>query len=259
MVRMMLWALLSSCQRLFNRPGSGLCSPPRPPPVKKQVTVGAGTCIEEGGDPVPHLEALDPILGELTELETRVKKAPTDEVDDARCVFIVHYYYQESGRCVGPPVGRVCCYTGEIWSRCVVRKLSCSTCKAQGSLREFRGRVLRWRAVLARAELHRCWSASSRPPFVRVRTRLLVRLLLSCSFASMSMSMAVTLRLQGYSDGVEAPAGGPRAAGHGEGDGPRQARHGHTQARSPGAFFLFFYFSSPLCFPDMSTHPHRRG
>ena len=91
----MLWALLSSCQRLFNRPGSGLCSPPAPS-VKKQVTVGAGTCIEEGGDPVPHLEALDPILGELTELETRVKKAPTDEVDDARCVFIVHYYYIKS-------------------------------------------------------------------------------------------------------------------------------------------------------------------
>ena len=105
--------------------------------------------------------------------------------------------------------------------------------------------------MLARAELHRCWSASSRPPFVRVRTRLLVRLLLSCSFAS----MAVSLRLQGYPDGVEAPAGGPRAAGHGEGDGPRQARHGHTQARSPGAFFLFFFFSSPLCFPDMSTLP----
>ena len=69
---------------------------PPPPSVKKQVTVGAGTCIEEGGDPVPHLEALDPILGELTELETRVKKAPTDEVDDARCGFIVHYYYIKS-------------------------------------------------------------------------------------------------------------------------------------------------------------------
>lgn len=48
--------------------------------------MGAGTCIEEGGDPVPHLDALDPILAELTELETRVKKAPTEEVDDARCV-----------------------------------------------------------------------------------------------------------------------------------------------------------------------------
>lgn len=50
-----------------------------------QATVGAGKCIEEGGDPVPHLEALDPILAELKELEAKVKKAPTEEVDDARC------------------------------------------------------------------------------------------------------------------------------------------------------------------------------
>lgn len=56
-----------------------------PIPNLDQATVGAGTCIEEGGDPVPHLEALDPILAELTELEARVKKAPTEEVDDARC------------------------------------------------------------------------------------------------------------------------------------------------------------------------------
>ncbi|CAN0500138.1 unnamed protein product, partial [Ectocarpus sp. 12 AP-2014] len=35
----------------------------------RKATVGAGTCLEEGGDPVPHLEALDPILAELRELE----------------------------------------------------------------------------------------------------------------------------------------------------------------------------------------------
>lgn len=56
---------------------------------KKQATVSAGTCIEEGGDPVPHLEALDPILAELKELESKVKKAPTEEVDDARYVRYV--------------------------------------------------------------------------------------------------------------------------------------------------------------------------
>ncbi|CAM9851988.1 unnamed protein product, partial [Ectocarpus sp. 4 AP-2014] len=52
----------------------------------RKATVGAGTCLEEGGDPVPHLEALDPILAELRELETTVKKAPTEEVDDARAI-----------------------------------------------------------------------------------------------------------------------------------------------------------------------------
>lgn len=64
-------------------------------PQKKnnKTTVGAGSCIEEGGDPVPHLEALDPILAELTELETRVKKAPTEEVDDARYVHMHTYIH----------------------------------------------------------------------------------------------------------------------------------------------------------------------
>ena len=41
--------------------------------------------MEEGGDPLPHLSALDPILAELAELETSVKKAPKEEVEDARC------------------------------------------------------------------------------------------------------------------------------------------------------------------------------
>lgn len=40
--------------------------------------------MEEGGDPLPHLSALDPLLAELTELEERVKKAPKEEVEDAR-------------------------------------------------------------------------------------------------------------------------------------------------------------------------------
>eukprot|EP00752_Nemacystus_decipiens_P006633 g5963.t1 len=62
----------------------------------RKVTVGAGTCIEEGGDPVPHLEALDPILSELTELETRVKKAPKEEVDDARAIRTELKHLQEA-------------------------------------------------------------------------------------------------------------------------------------------------------------------
>eukprot|EP00903_Cladosiphon_okamuranus_P009465 g9021.t2 len=62
----------------------------------RKVTVGAGTCIEEGGDPVPHLEALDPILDELKELETRVKKAPTEEVDDARAIRTELKHLQEA-------------------------------------------------------------------------------------------------------------------------------------------------------------------
>lgn len=51
----------------------------------EQATVGAGKCLEEGGDPLPHLSALDPLLAELTELETRVKKAPKEDLEDARC------------------------------------------------------------------------------------------------------------------------------------------------------------------------------
>lgn len=51
-----------------------------------KATAEAGTCLEEGGDPVPHLNALDPLLAELSELETTVKKMPQDEVQDARLV-----------------------------------------------------------------------------------------------------------------------------------------------------------------------------
>lgn len=53
-----------------------------------QATVGAGQCLEEGGDPVPHLAIIDPILDELAELEMRVKKMPTGEVEDARWALL---------------------------------------------------------------------------------------------------------------------------------------------------------------------------
>lgn len=50
--------------------------------------MAGGMCLEEGGDPVPHLEALDPLLAELTALEKTVKKSSMREVDDARFVFV---------------------------------------------------------------------------------------------------------------------------------------------------------------------------
>ncbi|CAM9398169.1 unnamed protein product [Pylaiella littoralis] len=62
----------------------------------RKATVSAGTCIEEGGDPVPHLEALDPILAELKELESQVKKAPTEEVDDASAIRAELKHLQEA-------------------------------------------------------------------------------------------------------------------------------------------------------------------
>lgn len=49
-----------------------------------QATVGAGKCLDEGSDPLPHLAVLDPLLAELTDLEKIVKKASSEELEDAR-------------------------------------------------------------------------------------------------------------------------------------------------------------------------------
>lgn len=49
-----------------------------------QATVGAGRCLEEAGDPQPHLASLDPVLAELTELAIRLKKMPKSEIDDSK-------------------------------------------------------------------------------------------------------------------------------------------------------------------------------
>lgn len=74
--------------------------------------MGAGQCLEEGGDPVPHLAIIDPILEELAELGTRVKKMPTGEVDDARWATMII--------CCRATYGLCCLSEAFVWSEAFV-------------------------------------------------------------------------------------------------------------------------------------------